>query len=166
MKSSKIFVFAVIVIVVIALAVWAGFVIAGMQAGATNPSGASPYSAVYLTSGDIYFGKLSWFPSPHMTDVWYVTRNQGQSGETQLGIAAMKSVFWGPSDEVNFNAQDILFWTRLENSSQVVQAITGQLSGQSSSSPASSAPSAPSQTPSTAPSLPVPPTGSSTTSTH
>lgn len=142
MNKKTVFLGIVIVIVVV-LAVWAGVLIAGMRSGTVNPNASSPYSAVYLTSGDIYFGKLSWFPSPHMTDVWFVERNQSQSGQTQLGLAPMKSVFWGPVDEINFNAQDILFWTRLANNSQVVQSIENPSSvGQQGASQSGVAPQA------------------------
>ena len=151
MNKKTIF-FGIGIIVVVALAVWAGILIADMKSGAVNPDGPSRYSAVYLTSGDIYFGKLNWFPSPHMTDVWFVERNQGQGGQAQLGLAPMKSVFWGPVDEINFNAQDILFWTRLANNSQVVQSIEAQANGQPVSMPGGGA----------APSLP---SGASATST-
>jgi hypothetical protein len=96
--------------------------IAGGQPG-LNPDALSPYSAVYLSTGDVYFGKLSWFPSPHMTDVWFIQRSQNQSGQVQTSLTPMKSLFWGPADEINFNSQDIVFSTRLKNSSQVVQAI-------------------------------------------
>ncbi len=128
MKKGKVIFWGIVVIIIIALAVWAGFVIASIQSRSMNPSAPSAYSAVYLTSGDVYFGRLSWFPSPHMTDVWFLERNQGQGGETQLAIAPMKSVFWGPVDEINLNPQEILFWTRLENGSQVVQSIESQTS--------------------------------------
>jgi flagellar basal body-associated protein FliL len=158
MKKGKAIFFGIIIIVIVALALWLGFVLAGMQSGSANPSAASPYSAVYLTSGDVYFGRLSWFPSPHMTDVWFLERNQSQSGETQLAIAPMKSVFWGPVDEINFNPQEILFWTRLMNSSQVVQSIENPASAAQNGMGAGSLGTAPS----TAPSLPA---GTSATST-
>jgi len=112
----------IVVVVVVVLAVWAGILIAGMQSG-VNPDAASPYSAVYLSTGDVYFGKLSWFPSPHMTNVWFLERTQGQNGQTQVGFAPMSSVAWSPTDEISFNAQDIVFSTRLKNSSQIVQAM-------------------------------------------
>ena len=122
MNKGKVIFFGIVGIVVVVLALWAGIEIAGMT-GASNANAASPYSAVYLTTGDVYFGKLSWFPSPRMSDVWYITRNQGQNGQVQVGLAPMKSIFWGPIGNMSFNAQDIVFSTRLLNSSQVVQAI-------------------------------------------
>lgn len=151
MKKTKVIFLGMAIIIIIAAAVWAGFVIASMRSGGSNPTGASQYSAVYLVSGDVYFGKLSWFPSPHMTNVWFLERNQDQSGQTQLAIAPMKSVFWGPSDEVNFNPQEILFWTRLTNGSQVVQSIENP----ATAAPGGTAAGSFGATPNTPPSLQV-----------
>lgn len=149
MKKGKVIFFGIIIVAVIALAVWAGILIAGMQPG-VNPDAPSPYSAVYLSTGDIYFGKLSWFPSPHMTNVWFIQRNTDQSGQTQVSFVPMKSVFYGPMDEINFNAQDIVFSTRLKNSSQIVRAMenpsaVGQQTGVSGAA-SSTVPSTPAAT--------------------
>lgn len=155
--SKKLFLFfVVLVVVVVALGIWIGLAISGSGAmsSASNPDGPSPYSAVYLATGDIYFGKLSWFPSPHLTDVWYLTRSQDQSGQTQLGVAPFKSVSWGPVDEINLDTKQIVFWTALSNGSQMVQAIEGTASApagvqpQSGTSPTDTPPSAPSSSPS------------------
>jgi hypothetical protein len=110
-----------IVILVVLIAIIAGVWMA--VSASKDPNGASPYSAVYLTSGDIYFGKLSWFPQPHLTDVWYLQRSTDASGQTQVSVAPLKSVFWGPMDEVTLNANQILFTTRLSNSSQLVSGF-------------------------------------------
>ena len=148
MKKSRIVLFIVAVVVVIVLAVWAGIMIAGNFMGAKSTNTVSPYSAVYLSSGDIYFGKLSWFPSPHLTDVWYLQRSQGQNNQVQVSVQPFTSVFWGPSNELDLNSKNIMFTTRLMNSSQVVQAIenpqaaTAQQQGQQIPYSTSSAPSA------------------------
>ena len=152
MKKSKVLLFGIIIIIVVMLAVWVGILIAGMQSG-SNPDAASPYSEVYLSTGDVYFGKLSWFPSPHMTNVWLIERSQDQSGQTQTSLVPMKSVPWGLTDEINFNSQDIVFSARLKNNSQIVQAMenppaAGQQGGPSGSAP-SSAPQTGTSTPST-----------------
>ena len=129
MKKSRIIFFGILIIVVIILAVWVGILIASNSNG-TNPTGPSPYSAVYLSTGDIYFGKLSWWPSPHMTDVWYLQRTQGQNGQTQVSIQPMTSVFWGPGNEIDLNSKNIIFSTRLMNNSQVVQVMENPTAGQ------------------------------------
>jgi flagellar basal body-associated protein FliL len=146
MKKNKVIFFGIIIIVVIALAAWAGFVIAGTQSGSANPDTPSPYSAVYLSTGDIYFGKLSWFPSPHMTNVWFIQRSTDQGGQAQVSFVPMKSVFYGPMDEINFNAQDIVFSTRLKNSSQIVAAMENPTSVGQQAVASSTVPSEPSAT--------------------
>ena len=124
--SKKLFtIVVVVVLVVIGLGIWLGVWISGAIGGgaASNPDAASPYSAVYLTTGDVYFGKLSWFPSPHMTDVWFLQHSTAADGQTQFGVAPFTSLFWTPVDAISFNEKQIVFTTRLKNGSQLVQAI-------------------------------------------
>lgn len=127
MKSKTVLVVVAAAVVFIILGIWVG--IALFSTGA-NPAGPSPYSAVYLTTGDIYFGKLSWFPSPHLTDAWVLQRSQNAQGQTQLGVAPFASSFWKPVNEIDLNPQQIVFWTRLRNDSQLAQAIANPSSVQ------------------------------------
>ncbi len=107
-----------VIVVLVLVGVWVGVKLTGN--GADEPS---EYSAVYLSSGDIYFGKLSWFPWPKIKNVWYIQRGVDAQNQPQLGLAPFTSVFWGPVDEVSLNPKEILFWTRLRESSQLVQAF-------------------------------------------
>ncbi len=112
----------ILFVVLIALGVWAGsWFVSHWQP--TNPSGPSAYTALYLTTGDIYFGKFSRFPTPHMTDVWFLQRGTNQNNQPQFGVLPFGSAFWGPVDTVYFNENQILFWTSLRNDSQVVKAF-------------------------------------------
>lgn len=157
MKKNTAVLFGIGIVVIIVLAVWVGVLIAGMQSG-SSPDGASPYSAVYLSTGDMYFGKLSWFPSPHMTDVWHIVQSPAQNGgQPQIGFVPVESLSYGPVDEVDFNAQDIVFSTRLRNNSQFVQAMENPQAQQGGAG------NAPGSASSTAPSLPM---GASATSTR
>jgi len=123
MSKRFVILILIVILVVIALGIWIGVAISSSGSAAANPNAPSAYSAVYLTTGDIYFGKLSWFPSPHLTDVWFLERGQDQSGQTQLGVAPFNSVFWGPVDAINLDAKQIVFWTSLKNGSELVQAM-------------------------------------------
>lgn len=142
-KTAIIVGLVIIAIVLIAIGVWVGTAV--FTAGA-NPAGPSPYSAVYLTTGDIYYGKLSWFPGPRLTDAWILQRTQNAQGQTQLGVVPFTSSFWGPVNEIDLNPNDIVFWTRLRNDSQLAQALAnpssvGQISPQgAAASQASSTP--------------------------
>ena len=96
MSNKNLFpVFIIIILVLVGVGVWLG-VSFGRSAG----GGASPYSAVYLTTGDIYFGKLSWFPNPRLTNVWLPQRNVDSLNQPQLGLTPLTSAFCGPVDEI------------------------------------------------------------------
>src|SRR3989344_8642132 len=93
-------IFAVIVIVIVIAAIW--FVLKFFVA--PDPAGPSPYSAVYLATGDIYYGKLSWFPRPKLREVWFLQRGvDPQSGQAQFGLNRFATAFWGPVDEMYLN---------------------------------------------------------------
>lgn len=142
-KKTIFVVLVVVVVLLVGLGVWLGVSVFNAQA---SPSGPSPYSAVYLTTGEIYYGKLSWFPSPRLTDVWFLQAGaQNAQGKSQLAITPFKSAFWGPVDEIYLNAKQIIFWTNLRNDSQLAQALANPSSLQQQSA-ASSYPS-PSSTP-------------------
>lgn len=114
--------FVILVIIVIILGIWIGALI--FEASASeNPNAPSAYAAVYLTTGDIYYGKLNWFPSPHLTDVWLLQKGTGSTA-TEFGMTPFTSAFWGPIDEVYLNPNQIVFWTYLRNNSQVAQALS------------------------------------------
>jgi hypothetical protein len=118
MSKNTLIILIVVIVVLVAVGIWVGMHLSSNKTGA-----ASPYSAVYLSTGDIYFGKFSHFPSPHMTNVWYIQRGVDAKNQPQVGIAPFKSVFWGPIDEVNFNEKQIVLVTKLAADSQVVKAI-------------------------------------------
>ena len=118
---TKKFIIAIVLVVVLVLAV--GVWLGSRLLTAQNPEGESDYSAVYLTTGDIYFGKLDWFPLPHLKNVWFLQRSVDQQNQTQLGVSPLNSAFWGPVDEVYLNPKEIVFWTHLRNNSQLAQAL-------------------------------------------
>ncbi len=91
-----------------------------------DSSSLSPYSAVYLSTGDIYFGKFSWFPRPHLKEAWFIQRGVDAENKAQLSVAPLNSVFWGPVGELNLNPNMIIFWTKLKNDSQLVQMLNAK----------------------------------------
>ena len=119
MNNKNLFpVFIILILVLVGVGIWLG-VSLGRSAG----GGASPYSAVYLTTGDIYFGKLSWLPKPRLTNVWFIQRNVDSSNQPQLGLVPFTSAFWGPVDEIYLSPKQIVFWARLSKASAVAKAF-------------------------------------------
>jgi hypothetical protein len=123
MKISKNIVITLIVIgaiILIAVGVWAGM---RLSDRGTSTSALSPYSAVYLSTGDIYFGTLDWYPTPHMENAWFLQHTTDAKGNAAVGVYPLSSVAWGSSGEISFNPQQIIFWTRLNATSSIAQLI-------------------------------------------
>ncbi len=126
MRASKTVAFVVIILVV-AFLLGVGILIGAHVVNRNEVIGTdaslSPYSAVYLSTGDVYFGILDWSPSPHMEDAYLLERGTNAAGQPTVGVYPFRQVTWGPAGDVYFNAQDIVFWTRLSSTSTVAQLM-------------------------------------------
>lgn len=111
---------AIVVVLLIGAGVWVGVT---MIAGNAQQAALSPYSAVYLSTGDIYFGKLSWSSTPHMADAWFLQRSTNAKGVPTVGVYPFSQVAWGPAGDISFNPSQIIFWTRLSATSSIAQLI-------------------------------------------
>ena len=72
-KTIAIIVIAVVSVFFIAVGILVG-VHMGASNAADNTASLSPYSAVYLSTGDIYFGILDWSPTPHIENPWFLQK--------------------------------------------------------------------------------------------
>lgn len=81
-----------------------------------------PYYAVYLDTGDIYFGRLNYFPRLSMTNVWFLQRN-AQDSQNPLSLSKFRDAFWGPEDRMELNYKDIVWMAKLKNDSEVLKYI-------------------------------------------
>ncbi len=115
------------VIIVIALAV--GTVFYFMKIAAL---GDTRYQAVFLQSGQVYFGKLSNEDGlyPTLRDVFYIQVTQpspsakkGEVPPSNMNLVKLGSELHGPTDEMKINRNQILFIEDLRADSRVVQSI-------------------------------------------
>lgn len=120
--SKKIFILLVSVLALILVF----FVIFVSNLLINKNSNSSPYSAVYLKTGDIYFGKLSWFPRVKIENPWFLQRTVDEKNETRIGVAPLADAFWKPVNEIFLNRSEIVFWTRLQSDSQVIPLLSGE----------------------------------------
>ncbi|MDP3947159.1 MAG: hypothetical protein Q8Q41_00515 [bacterium] len=97
------------------------------------------YSAVLLSSGELYFGRLHSFPSLSLTDVYLLQRNTSDA-QNPVSIAKFTNVYWGPSDRLWLNRADVVWTTRLDAQSQVIKAIRAIKASSASPSAVSSGP--------------------------
>jgi hypothetical protein len=118
-KNFTIILIIVVAVIFVAVGVWVGLNLSGGKPGVAL----SPYSAVYLSTGDVYFGTLDWFPTPHIQDAWFLERSTDAKGNPTVGVYPFSQIAWGPAGDVYLNAKQIILWTRLAATSSVAQAI-------------------------------------------
>ncbi|PIR44195.1 hypothetical protein COV23_01175 [Candidatus Wolfebacteria bacterium CG10_big_fil_rev_8_21_14_0_10_31_9] len=80
------------------------------------------YYAVYLSTGDIYFGQISNFPRFKLNDVWLLQKDANNT-QSPYNLVKFNKAFWGPSDEMSINREDIIWMSELSKESPVLQAI-------------------------------------------
>ena len=108
--------------------------------------GVSDYWAVFLTSNQVYFGKLSNRDAQYLTlqDVFYLRAQRrlqppedddetvigSNTDRQQVQLIKLGDELHGPVDEIQFNRDNILFLEKLKNDSRVVRGIEQFKAGQ------------------------------------
>lgn len=151
----------ILAIVVIVLVVLGVLFRDKLGMGAKKDSNVSDYEAVFLTNGQVYFGKLTGRSDAYITlkDIYYLQVNQAlQSGGTQtqanqqpeLSLVKLGNELHGPVDEMKINRDQVLFYEQLKNDGKVVQAIkeyqknpNGTTTAPQSQTPAQTTPTTP-----------------------
>lgn len=128
-KSNKVWwITAIIVVVVLAALGCAAryFWMGGSQIDNSR------YQAVFLSNGQVYFGKIHdyYTEHPYLTSVYYIQAQNGQAststaaaGETNQQLVKLGGEIHGPDDEMILNKQSILFVENLKGDSKVVKLI-------------------------------------------
>jgi hypothetical protein len=104
----------------------------------------SQFQAVFLTNGQVYFGKLSHVSDNYvkLTNIFYLQVNNngsttqpstGSSNQTsvqpsadsnqQVSLAKLGNELHGPEDTMYVSRSQVLFWENLKTSGKVTQAI-------------------------------------------
>lgn len=131
----------ILVIIVVVLLV-AGVLFRDKLFGAKNSSSVlgtstSAYQAVFLTNGQVYFGKLSNADSDYatLTDIYYLqvvqpplqgsqqTASSTTGGSPQISLVKLGNELHGPMDQMHIARSQILFYEDLKSDGQVVKAI-------------------------------------------
>lgn len=128
-------VLAVVVIVLVVLGVLFRnqlFKGAGSMGG-TPAAGSSGFQAVFLTNGQVYFGKLTNVDGnyPVLTDIYYLQVGPQQGSGTATTAPSQQSIslvklgqeLHGPVDEMHISRSQILFYEDLKSDGSVVKAI-------------------------------------------
>jgi hypothetical protein len=96
------------------------------------------YQALFLTNGQVYFGKLTSTESSYvkLTDIFYLQVQQqvqpsssSSNQQPQVSLAKLGGELHGPEDEMFVSRQQVLFWENLKPSGKVSQAIASYKAG-------------------------------------
>lgn len=128
-KFIMIAVVAILIIVIGGLGWW-GF--QRMQGGASSSINTNQYQALFLTNGQVYFGKLSNVDDKYvkMTDIYYLQVQQAvqpadkkAAEQPQVSLAKLGSELHAPEDTMMVNRDQVLFFENLKEDGKVVKAI-------------------------------------------
>lgn len=92
------------------------------------------YQALFLTNGQVYFGKVSQVDKSYVkvTDIYYLQVQQtvqpkdssaANANNQQVSLAKLGGELHGPEDIMYVSRQQVLFWENLKNDGKVAKAI-------------------------------------------
>ena len=133
MRNSKkpFVIFGVVVVLLLVL----GFLFRDRLGVILNRNNAelSDYQAVFLTNGQVYFGKISQTRDTYVVlkDIYYLQVNKQlqpadtqTASQSQLSLIKLGNELHGPDDLMHINRDQILFFEDLKSDGRVAQAIT------------------------------------------
>ena len=124
-------------LVALAVLVWFGARAYGALT-ADNSVKSKQFQAVFLTNGQVYFGKFADINSGYvkLTDIYYLQVQQtvqpsssSSNQQPQVSLAKLGGELHGPEDEMFVSRQQVLFWENLKPSGKVSQAIASYKAG-------------------------------------
>lgn len=139
-SSKKILIISAIIAVVVLGSV--GWFVWSMRDDSAKSVNNDEYQAVFLTNGQVYFGKISSINKDELTldHIYYLqvqqsvqpatngtsnttTNGAAQTNNSQVSLAKLGSELHGPEDHMYVERSQVLFWENLKDSGKVVQAI-------------------------------------------
>lgn len=120
-----------LIVVSVAITAFVGYALV-RGVGSQSYIDSGKYQAVFLSDGQIYFGKLSDVDQQYavLEDIYYLqvqNNSQVQQAEAeqapQIQLVKLGNEIHGPQDKMVINADQILFWENLKDEGQVADAI-------------------------------------------
>ncbi len=115
-KNSKIMVLVGIILVVF---------LVFMLISAKNP-GNKGYSVIYLSTGEVYLGKISNFPRMTMKDgyILQIVKDATDPSKSSFQLNPLKEAVWSPT-KLFLNRDQVLFYGPINKDSKVAQGLAG-----------------------------------------
>lgn len=104
------------------------------EAKADSAIKSKQYQALFLTNGQVYFGKVSQVDKSYVkvTDIYYLQVQQtvqpkdssaAAANNQQVSLAKLGGELHGPEDIMYVSRQQVLFWENLKTDGKVAKAI-------------------------------------------
>jgi hypothetical protein len=118
-KSPAIIAVGLVVVVAAVLGLW-------NTRGASTVKFETPYQAVLLDNGQVYYGKVQGLgtPFPVLTDVYYVQQQVNQQTKEVKNVLIRRGTEWHAPDRMVINANHIVLVEPVSPTSKVAQLIT------------------------------------------
>lgn len=133
-RKLKRTIFAVLTVLVLSAITFGCLMFTRMQTAAINID-ESEYQAIFLTNGQVYFGKLHDFSKENykLNDIFYLqTKTATDSSNPQKTTSAdtadvqlikLGSEIHGPEDQMIINKDQVLFFENIRNDGKVAKSI-------------------------------------------
>lgn len=135
-KGFKKVVVGTIITLIVILAAIGGLLFWQLK-GSTNANAVkideSSFQAVFLTNGQVYFGKLKNADGAYanLENIYYLQVQQAvqpadtsSTDSSQVSLTKLGQELHGPQDQMSISTDQILFWENLKSDSTVVKAIS------------------------------------------
>jgi len=124
-KSGWLWIMIVFVAIIVGAIWWYNSSGRATESLPTDEIANGEYQAVFLDSGQVYFGKLKEGKEFYaLTDVFYLqTGASGLDQTSSLSLIKLGSEAHGPEDKMEINKEHILFVEDMKSDSKVVKAI-------------------------------------------
>lgn len=124
-KSKKSIIILIVVIVLLVLTL-------GVYVNSELDISKKPWSVVYLSTGEIYIGKVSHFPKFRIADAYIlqIVKKPAEGEEataepkTSFQLTPLKDALWAPK-KLYLNPKQVVFYGPIEENSKVAEAIRG-----------------------------------------
>lgn len=116
MSKKNIGILVIVVLVVLGVAFW-------VNKKSTN----NDYSVVYLSTGEVYIGKLSTFPDLQLKDAYIlqVTKDTTDPTKNNFQIQPIKEALWAPQT-LHFIKDNVVFYGPLMPDSKIAETLAAQ----------------------------------------
>lgn len=129
MKSKS----SIFIVIIIVLLVVIGYLMAKQY----NWFNKSKYVATYLQTGELYFGEKTGWTGFNLKNAWLLNKDT----EGKYSLQEFSQAAWKPVGTMHLCQDKVVFWTNIDESSDIAKLIKGEKKSSDVQSTSTAAPS-------------------------